>query len=71
MRWSWQEDPDGYGEKAYWDDRYTENAKGPTFEWYLGWAGLKDDIIGALSKASAPVDPASSVLMVGCGNSRT
>lgn len=70
-----QEDPDGYGSKQYWEDRYEINEKGPTFEWYMSWAELKDDLLAALAAGhdghneAARVQRDAPLLMVGCGNS--
>jgi len=50
-----------YGRSQYWDDRYTRDPE--PFDWYQRWDGLKDVLKDILQ-------PAHSILVLGCGNSR-
>jgi len=51
-----------YGKADYWDERYSVNSDGDTFDWYQRWSGLKSFLEPKLKLDS-------SILMVGCGNS--
>merc|ERR1719167_592509 len=50
-----------YGKEDYWEERYTRDPE--PFDWYQGWAGLKDTIM-------EHVKPENGILMLGAGNSR-
>ena len=49
-----------YGKSDYWDSRYANDTE--PFEWYQHWAGFKDIV-------STYLQPASQILVAGCGNS--
>eukprot|EP01060_Flectonema_neradi_P025095 TRINITY_DN33930_c0_g1_i1.p1 TRINITY_DN33930_c0_g1~~TRINITY_DN33930_c0_g1_i1.p1 ORF type:complete len:218 (+),score=51.93 TRINITY_DN33930_c0_g1_i1:35-688(+) len=49
-----------YGEKEYWDKRYTLNPH--PYEWYQGYVELKEVL-------SAHIQKGSRVMVAGCGNS--
>ncbi|CAD7961743.1 unnamed protein product [Amoebophrya sp. A25] len=50
-----------YGKGDYWDERYTRDPE--PFDWYQRWSGVRDIITPLMN-------PKSSVLVVGAGNSR-
>ncbi|KJA28183.1 hypothetical protein HYPSUDRAFT_156631 [Hypholoma sublateritium FD-334 SS-4] len=53
-----------YGTKEYWDQRYSEEANGETFDWFKSYADLAEILHVLIPEKSA------KILMLGCGNSR-
>ncbi|BBN08017.1 hypothetical protein MPTK1_4g08130 [Marchantia polymorpha subsp. ruderalis] len=51
--------PQAYGDEAYWDNRYSQDAG--SFDWYQRYSGLSPIITKYISKTHR-------ILMVGCGN---
>lgn len=71
-------DAPSYASETYWEDRYVaelEDAGGDTvaaatFEWYVGYDRLAPLLRGVCPSATTPAGcAATSVLVVGCGNS--
>jgi len=59
-----------YGDKAYWDQRYHDDARlGANYEWYFDYNSLKSKRLlePFLSRTAGSSTPA--ILEVGCGNS--
>ncbi|KAE9399951.1 S-adenosyl-L-methionine-dependent methyltransferase [Gymnopus androsaceus JB14] len=55
---------DQYGTKDYWNQRYTQEADGASFDWFKSYseiASILQDLIP---------DRSSKILMLGCGNSK-
>lgn len=50
-----------YSQKDYWNERFKKDQG--HFDWYAGWKELKNYI-------KTLIEPSSSILVVGCGNSR-
>eukprot|EP00746_Dinoflagellata_sp_MGD_P020576 gnl/MRDRNA2_/MRDRNA2_147961_c0_seq1.p1 gnl/MRDRNA2_/MRDRNA2_147961_c0~~gnl/MRDRNA2_/MRDRNA2_147961_c0_seq1.p1 ORF type:complete len:257 (+),score=47.70 gnl/MRDRNA2_/MRDRNA2_147961_c0_seq1:68-838(+) len=53
--------PPDFGNAEYWEKRYQR--QNGTYEWYQGWAGLKDKLLPYVHKNS-------QILMIGAGNSK-
>ncbi|OSX64441.1 hypothetical protein POSPLADRAFT_1045484 [Postia placenta MAD-698-R-SB12] len=54
---------DEYGSKEYWDQRYSKEPSGASFDWFKSYADVADIIRELIP------DKASRILMLGCGNS--
>ncbi|BGP19885.1 hypothetical protein JCM10213_008641 [Rhodosporidiobolus nylandii] len=52
-----------YGTQEYWDERYTKEDEGNTFEWFKSYADVKK-----LVNRFVP-DKEAKIVMLGCGNS--
>ena len=52
-----------YGDAAFWDLRYSKEAKSEPFEWYHSYAQLAPLV-------HEVADPEDYILNIGCGNSR-
>ncbi|KAF8967722.1 S-adenosyl-L-methionine-dependent methyltransferase [Flammula alnicola] len=53
-----------YGTKEYWDQRYSEEGEGESFDWFKSYADLAELLHVFIPNKS------SKILMLGCGNSR-
>lgn len=59
-----EDDPPDFSSRDYWDQRYSREAAGSTYEWYQGWPGLstilskyirKEDRILVLGAGTSPL----------------
>lgn len=55
---------DEYGTKAYWDQRYSQEGDGASFDWFKTWEDIRPLVEDVLTNKNA------EILMLGCGNSK-
>ncbi|KAK1921522.1 S-adenosyl-L-methionine-dependent methyltransferase [Papiliotrema laurentii] len=56
---------EGYGTKEYWEQRYTNEAPGTSFDWFL----TPDYLLPIMKELTGELGTSARVLMLGCGNS--